>query len=146
MDSLLRTDRSGLEALYRGAAAGSVPVGSLSGRAIPAPGTRGNLRKSKLLGLLWKGKEFPAPGLMVNHLALGIQAVKAEVYYGSSWLDGAPTIVLDYANTSRLFSKVRDEMREVSPGLYLGLTYIRTSPEPKLATYYTVQLPSVFTN
>jgi hypothetical protein len=46
---------------------------------------------------------------------------------------------LDYANTTRLFKNIRDEMREVAPGLYLGLTYKHQCPEPKLLVFYTVQ-------
>ena len=140
MEALVRTDRSDLEALYRGANAGTMPVGSLPGRAIPSPGTRKTVRQSKLIGLLWKGKEFPADGVMVNRLALGLKAVRADVYYGESWLDGRPAIVLDYANTSRRFGDARDEMREIAPGLYLGITYVRKCPEPKLAMFYTLQV------
>lgn len=139
MESLLRTDRASLESLYRNAGVGSVPLGSFAGRATPSPGTRKGARKSKLIGLLWKGKELPGDGTMVNRLAFGVKAVRADVYYGESWLDGRPTIVLDYANTSRLFKNARDEMREVAPGLYLGLTYINKCPEPKLVMFYVVQ-------
>jgi hypothetical protein len=81
--------------------------------------------------------------MMINRLAFGLSAVRADMFIGDSWLDGQPSIVLDYANTSRLFGKARDEMREISPGLYLGLTYIRQCPGPKLAMFYTIQaLPS----
>jgi len=139
MDGLIQTDRATLEALYRSAGAGSAPLGSFAGRASPEPGTAKGLRQSKRIGWLWKGKEFPGNGTMINRLALGAKAVKADMYYGSSFLDGGPTIVLDYANTSKSFKDVRDEMREVAPGLYLGLTYVRKCPEPKLAQYYVVQ-------
>jgi hypothetical protein len=116
-----------------------MPFGPFDGRAIPAPGTRKNLRKSRTIGILWKGKEFPGDGTMVNRLAFGAHAVRADMFMGQSWLDGAPSIVLDYANTSRIFSKARDEMREISPGLYLGATYVRTRSEPRLVYFYTVQ-------
>jgi hypothetical protein len=139
MERLLHSDQATLEAMYRGAAVGSVPFGSFEGRAIPAPGTRKGIRKSKLIGLLWKGKEFRGDGMMINRLAFGLSAVRADMYYGESWLDGRESIVLDYANTSKLFGNARDEMREIAPGLYLGMTYVRKSPEPKLAMFYTVQ-------
>jgi hypothetical protein len=143
MESLLHSDQATLEALYRSAAPGSEPFGSFEGRAIPAPGTRKGLRQSKRIGLLWKGKEFRGDGMMINRLAFGLSAVRADMYYGESWLDGRPSIVLDYANTSKLFGNARDEMREIAPGLYLGLTYVRKCPAPKLAMFYTVQaLPS----
>jgi hypothetical protein len=125
--------------LYRGAGATSIPTGTFAGRASPAPGTRRGIRQSKIIGLLWKGKELPGDGTMVNRLAFGVHAVRADVSIGESWLDGRPSIILDYANTSRLFGKARDEMREISPGLYLGLTYVRKCPGPKLVMFYSVQ-------
>jgi hypothetical protein len=68
-----------------------------------------------------------------------VKAVRAEAYYGESWLDGRPSIILDYVHTSRLFGKARDEMREISPGVYLGLTYLRRCPEPKLVAYFAIE-------
>jgi hypothetical protein len=40
-------------------------------------------------------------------------------------LDGEETIVLDYSQTSLAARSVRDEIREVAPGLYLGLAFWR---------------------
>ena len=37
-----------------------------------------------------------------------------------SWLDGKDTIVIDYSSTSILAKVIRDEIREVEPGVYLG--------------------------
>ena len=36
------------------------------------------------------------------------------------WLDGQPTIVIDYSRTSFFCKKVRDEIREIEPNVYLG--------------------------
>ncbi len=44
------------------------------------------------------------------------------MYVGESLLDGQPALILDYSK-SRLWPDVRDEEREVSPGLYLGIMY-----------------------
>lgn len=140
-ESLLQTDQATLEELYRSAGAGSLPFGPLDGLATASPGTRRGMRQSKRIGILWKGKEFPGNGTMVNRLAFGMKAVHADMYYGESFLDGRPSIVLDYANTSRLFGNVRDEMRELAPGVYLGMTYIRKCPGPKLVMFYVVQTP-----
>ena len=139
MDGLMHTDRATLEALYRSAAPGAVPLGSFAGRASPEPGTAKGLRQSKRISWIWKGKEFAGDGIMVNRLSLGARAVRADVYMGPSFFDGNPSIVLDYANTSKLFKDARDEMREVAPGLYLGLTYVRKCPQPKLVQFYAVQ-------
>ncbi len=75
--------------------------------------------------LAWKGKVFNREkGELKNKiLPFGIKAVRAKVYKEASWFDGAETVVLDYSKTSRLARKVRDEIREVAPGLYLGLVY-----------------------
>ena len=70
---------------------------------------------------------------------LGMHAVRTENYYGESWLDGRPSLILDYANSSRLFHNARDELREVAPGLYIGMTYLRTDGPPKLATFFVIQ-------
>jgi hypothetical protein len=41
-----------------------------------------------------------------------------------SWLDNQPAIILDYSKTSLVARSVRDEIREVGPGTYLGIVYI----------------------
>jgi hypothetical protein len=135
-EDLVRADRATLDALYTGATVGTVPSGFLPGRAIPEPGSRNTVRRSNLIGLLWKGKVF-TEGQMINRLAGGLEAVTASVYVGESWLDGKPSLILDYAGSKR-FGDVRDEMREIAPGVYLGLTYVRKCPQPKLATYFVL--------
>ena len=51
--------------------------------------------------------------------------MRAKVYKEASWFDGVETIVLDYSKTSFFARHVRDEIREVAPGLYLGLVYFK---------------------
>jgi len=136
LDGLVRSDRATLEALYSGSDVVSVPTGFAPGRAIPSPGARNTVRRSNTIGLLWKGKVF-SEGQMINRLAGGREAVTASVYVAESWFDGKPSLILDYAG-SRRFGDVRDEMREVSPGVYLGLTYVRKSPEPKLSMFFAL--------
>ena len=77
--------------------------------------------------LAWKGKVFNREkGELKNKiLPFGIKAVRAKVYKEASWFDGAETIVLDYSKTSFFARHVRDEIREVAPGLYLGLVYFK---------------------
>jgi hypothetical protein len=135
-DDLVRADRATLDALYTRATVGAIPSGFLPGRAIPEPGSRNTVRRSNLIGLLWKGKVF-TEGQMINRLAGGREAVTARVSVGESWLDGKPSLILDYAGSKR-FGDVRDEMREIAPGLYLGLTYLRKCPGPKLAMYFVL--------
>jgi hypothetical protein len=136
LDEYVRADRATLEALYRGSDAVSAPTGFAPGRAIPSPGSRNTVRRANVIGWLWKGKVF-SEGHMINRLAGGREAVTARVYVGESWLDGRPAMILDYAGSKR-FGNVRDEMREVAPGVYLGLTYVTKSPEPKLAMFFAL--------
>ena len=35
-------------------------------------------------------------------------------------MDGEETIVIDYSKTSFVARKIRDEIREIEPGVYLG--------------------------
>ena len=41
----------------------------------------------------------------------------------TSWLDGKECIVLDYSDTSLVAHWIRDEIRLISPGFYLGKVY-----------------------
>ena len=54
---------------------------------------------------------------------LGINAIVAKVYKAASWLDGKECIVLDYSETSLVAHWIRDEIRLIGAGLYLGKVY-----------------------
>jgi len=56
-------------------------------------------------------------------LAFGLEAIVAKVYKGKSWLDDKECIVLDYSETSLIAQWVRDEIRQIGPGFYLGKVY-----------------------
>ena len=75
--------------------------------------------------LLWRGKVVNArKGRLKNLIsALSVPAIAAAVYKQDSWYDGKPCIVLDYSKTSLVAHMVRDEIREVAPGVYLGLVF-----------------------
>jgi hypothetical protein len=63
-----------------------------------------------------------------SHLPFGVKAIKAQVYKEKSWLDGKECIVLDYSKTSLVAKCIRDEIREVAPGLYLGQVFLGKKP------------------
>ena len=52
-----------------------------------------------------------------------MNAIVAQVYKTESWFDGKDCIVLDYSKTSLLAEHIRDEIREIGPGMYLGVVY-----------------------
>jgi hypothetical protein len=123
---LLEMSPDELDSLFRSSAAGAIPVGRTKGTVLVAPGTEVAWPAKRLIHwLAWRGKIFnPQRGDLLNIVSMfGLKAVRAKVYKDPSWLDQKETIVLDYSKTSRIAHKVRDEIREVSPGVYLGLVY-----------------------
>lgn len=117
---------SELDALFARSPAGPVPHGRGDGTFILLPGTPASRPAARLVRTLaWKGKVFDADGRrLVNRvLPFGMRAVAAQVQTGPSWFDGRPCIILDYSRTSLIARQVRDEIREVAPGLYLGMVY-----------------------
>src|SRR5919202_1063174 len=96
------------------------PAGRGRGTVVAFPGTRAAAPAARLGALAWRGKVFrPQSGDLLNLLTpLGIQAIRARVEHGASWVDGGQCVVLDYSRTSRVAGWIRDEIREVAPGLY----------------------------
>jgi hypothetical protein len=47
-------------------------------------------------------------------------------------------LILDYSRTSRVYAQYRDEIRQVGPGLYLGVMHARTAPQPTFKTYFAL--------
>ena len=115
-----------LDELFRNSPAGEIPRGEGRGTVLIAPGSEITDTAAKLIHLIaWQGKVFdPASGELRNKiLPFGIKAVIAKVYKSASWFDGKESIVLDYSQTSLIAHWIRDEIRLVSPGLYLGLVF-----------------------
>ena len=56
-----------------------------------------------------------------------------------SWRDGGPALILDYSQTSLLYAPYRDEIRQIAPGLYLGLMFDRNTCPPKLKMYFALE-------
>jgi hypothetical protein len=115
-----------LDQLFRRGPMGEIPDGDAVGAALVAPGT--DLELPILVftrWLAWQGKVFYRPqGYLFNKVGpLGFHLVKARVYVAPSWFDQQPAIILDYSKTSLLAHKVRDEIREISPGTFLGIVY-----------------------
>jgi hypothetical protein len=124
--SLARTPRSALDELFRRSPPGAIPRGRARGTAMLLPGSAADKLVSGLIRMLfWKGKVFnPQGGDLKNLLGpLGNRGIRATVYQDKSWFADGPAIILDYSHTSFVARKIRDEIREVSPGVYLGQVY-----------------------
>jgi hypothetical protein len=127
-----------LEQLYRQAEPGPVPTGKVRGRAL-YPDARFPRAKSNAARIAWQGKVFrPESSTAVNKF-FGMKAVEGQVYSGTSWLDGQPSMILDYEQTSKIYARYRDEIRMVAPGLYLGLMHDRTPPGPTFKMYFAFE-------
>jgi hypothetical protein len=129
-----------LEQLYRQAEPGTVPEGYARGRAIYCPDAALSGARNRMTRVLWHGKHFQADCTLVNQW-LGLRAIRAQVYPGPSWLDGRPSTIMDYQETSWVWRDVRDEMREVAPGLFLGIMYRRRPCGPRVQTFFALELP-----
>ena len=135
LDDLADLSAARLESLYRRSGPGSVPAGKVRGLAL-YPDSRFPRAKSKAARVAWQGKVFsPETGTATNRF-FGLRVVKGQVYSGQSWLDGGPSLILDYQNTSKIYGDYRDEIREVAPGVYLGLMHDRTTNPPGFKMYF----------
>ncbi|AKJ15906.1 hypothetical protein ABB07_39565 (plasmid) [Streptomyces incarnatus] len=124
---LLKSDDQRLDELFRKSPAGEIPKGPMEGLAVfPVAGRAGAWLLASLVNLTaWRGKVFSPDGYLSNRLtALDILSIVATVGPGPSRLDDQECIVIDYSHTSLVFGGVRDELRQVGPGLYLGLIWL----------------------
>jgi hypothetical protein len=116
-----------LDDIFRNSAAGDIPTGKTDGTAIIAPGTQVSDDIAWFVNhTTWKGKVFdPATGELINRIGpMEHKLIVAKVYKGQSWFDNKECIVIDYSRTSFIAHLIRDEIREVSPAIYLGLVYL----------------------
>jgi hypothetical protein len=123
---LIAMSQADLDKLFSSSSAGDIPNGEGEGTAILDPGTKYSVEIAALVNIFaWQGKNFDAAhGILTNRIsAFGINAIVAEVYKSESWFDKNECIVLDYSKTSIVAKHVRDEIREIGPGIYLGLVY-----------------------
>jgi hypothetical protein len=138
--SLVAMSEAQLDALYRQGASVGLPAGRVRGTALLAPGTRRNGLMAAGTRLVWQGKIIdPANGVATNRF-FGLPVVRGQLYEGPSWLDGAPALILDYSRTSKVYARNRDEIRQVAPGLFLGLMYARATPRPDLKMYFVLEV------
>jgi hypothetical protein len=123
---LLKMSQAQLDELFTKSPPGDIPDGEANGTAIIAPGTTYSAEIASIVNhFAWQGKTFDAKrGLLKNRIsAFGLNAIIARVYKDKSWLDDKECIVLDYSDTSLVAHWIRDEIRQIGPGLYLGKVY-----------------------
>ncbi len=127
IEKWLETSREELDEIYRRAEPGPIPNGDTRGTAIVAGSGLSKVAAALARTLAWQGKVFHLfppdneKGFLINKVTpFSLTFVVAAVYKDTSWLDGKETIVIDYSQTSFVARKIRDEIRQVEPGVYLG--------------------------
>ncbi len=151
VSSLLLMEQEELDQLYGEITPGTLPDGFYLGDVVIhdrkkaesrllslKQGDRAWSRRVKEVTLgIWKGKDFEGD-ILFNKIG-NIRRFPAAVYCGKSKVDGNSAIVLDYRSSQNLevFKpaidwivtdkglQIRDEIRMIKPGLYLGRAYAR---------------------
>ncbi|AXK86928.1 hypothetical protein IU443_15780 [Nocardia farcinica] len=122
LDSLrLRCSPEQQDAIFRDAPAGAVPMGVTNGWVVRPVYVQG------IAPAFWVGKTFytgPDGGFLMNRVTgAGLEAWRADVYRAPSLMDGEEAWALNYnpSPTPPLY----DEIREVTPGVWLGYSWWR---------------------
>lgn len=129
-----------LDALFGRLEAGAIPDGPTKGTAIIGGGRPWSDDVAEFINLFaWQGKVFDAKrGVLRNRiLPFGLNAILATVYKDPSWMDQKECIAIDYSETSLVAQWVRDEIRMISPQLYLGRAYWDRKP----LIHFALELP-----
>ncbi len=155
LDELARASIGELTRIYREAKA-PASLGALHGTpagrmlTLVGPLGRGPLRGAvaRLAAapyFPWMGKRFEAfdaeSGQGINRVRLLGERYRFELRFDRSVLDGERCVLLDYdlPDNPWPIRRIRDELREVRPGLFLGPALLRTRTEPKLVLYFAVE-------
>jgi hypothetical protein len=125
---LLSLKGNELDKWFERSDSGPPPTGPGAGVALLASGTAlGRVLAAVTRAVAWQGNEFATDGASLRNLLspFSLRGITAAVHERPSLLDGRPCVVLDYSSTSRVAGWIRDEIRPVEPGLYLGVVYLR---------------------
>ncbi len=154
LDDLAALDVDALEALYRAGALpstlraldGSPTCRMLAIRGLDRGTPFGAIRSLAAASFFpWAGKSFEASsdgdGTGINRVRLGGSRrwFPFHTRVEPSAIDGAPCILLDYdlAANPKPIRMIRDELREVAPGLFLGPAMLDTGKsDPRLILFF----------
>ena len=129
VDALLRMTIAQLDHLFGVSPAGSIPEGYGEGTVITGPDAAFNRRLAKFAATcLWQGKFFDAEHGTLANVVAGCRVITADVYSSLSLYDDNPCILLDYSKNSLIANHLRDEIRLLEPGFYLGKAYWNSRP------------------
>jgi len=130
LTDLAKLDSATLDGLFRSAPRPeTLPTATTRGLVFFDPGKPLSRVEGRAFGLLWRGKALDGDsGLMKNRVG-GAKFITAGMRLGESFTDGEQAVILDYqgfqGRATSFADKARDEIREVSPGLWLGRMWVR---------------------
>lgn len=139
LEDLARCNPSQLDALFSFGTVSGIPTGRLRGLPLVNPGSRSSVAASQGGRLAWSGKRIDANGLGAINFFFGIPSVRANTRIEPSLRDGRPAIVLDYSQSSFVYRNVRDEIREISPGIFLGYVDDTRTSEPTARRWFGLE-------
>lgn len=155
LDDLARLDAQVLRELYRAAAVPALAEldGDLKGRMLAVRGA-GRIWFALLRAFAawrhfpWRGKSFASHtnglrGDGINRVfgdVAPLRWFRFETFIGPSRADGEQAFQLDYDNADNPFfiRAIKDEVRAVAPGLFLGQAYVVWFGKPRLALYFAL--------
>lgn len=150
LEDLAALDFEELGSLYRKAKLPGLVEGDCKGRVLASnpearlPGLWRAVRRFSETPLFpWRGKSFEPGHRGINRVTpLEFRLFTFQTRVEKSLFGNFQALVLDYDQPENLglLSWVRDEVREVAPGLLLGQMYVVTT-EPRLTLYFGLETP-----
>lgn len=128
-----------LDLLFASGNISAIPTGRLYGLPLVRPGKSGAVMSSKMGRLAWSGKNVQNDASSAVNTFFGLSMISADVRIEPSRRDGRPAMVLDYSQKSLLYQNVRDEVREVMPGIYLGYMHDVRDAQPVAKRWFAFQ-------
>ena len=125
--------------LFRHSDMGRPLVGVTRGRLLVSTDKHFPRFKVRLANMVWRGKTAEEGGYFINRWIGNHTFIDSHYVIGPSWVDGRPAILVEYPPGTPLFANLHDELREISPGLYLAPLFDRC-PCPKLRGVIALQV------
>ena len=142
--ALPRMNADELAKVYAGGETVPLPNGDARGIALLFPNSGLSPLLAKIGGVVWQGKSVDAgAGRLINRVFFVLRVIPAKIYEGESWFDDGRAIIIDYADTSTSFFYMRDEVRRVADGLFLGRSYYRKGARGKYVLTFTMDFTRV---
>jgi len=114
-----------LARLFDQATVSAIPTGDFDGALLQVCDAKFPRLRVWGSNFTWRGKVIFCDAHFINRWIGGHKWIESHFEIGPSWWDGKPAIVGDYAPGTPVFGNTRDELRELGPGLYLGVIYDR---------------------